>query len=206
MIDYDITKEEAAILKTRGVDPQLLYGEKDIFDLEDVIGSYKSKYRLTKNIAIGVEAQLQHVASLISDPYNPKHREITCISSFPSDLRAKTVALQIFRSAVDDCLERSRKPLWLTIYGDRLDYESLRTKNPSLLVITGCNLESTQYKLERLRDVLEMFNTIPRIVVTGGDCTPLDMFTSRLYLPVKMGVLITADRVVKNLMDILGEM
>lgn len=206
MIDFEIGKEEATILKTRGVDPQLLYGEKDIFDLDEVVKTYKPNYRLTKDIAIGEEAQLKHIAGLISDPYNASNRVITCISSFPSDLRAKMVALQVMRSALEDSVERTRKPLWLTLYGDRLDYESIKNKRPNLIVITGCNLESTQYKLERLRDILEMFNDIPRIVVTGGDCSPVELFQKRLYLPVKMGVLVSADRTVNNLMDVLGDL
>lgn len=207
MIDFDdISKDEATVLKMRGVDPQLLYGDKDVFELEDVVKTYKPNYRLTKEVAIGEQAQLEHVASMIDDPYAKEHRKITCISSFPSDLRAKIVALQIFRSASDDCADKSRKPLWLQIYNDRLDYEKIRDKRPNLLVLTGCNLESSQYKLERLRDVLEAFNDIPRIVVTGGDCSPVDLFMKRLYLPVQMGVLVGSDRTVTNLMDVLGDL
>lgn len=206
MIDFDIDAGEATILRARGVDPQLLFGEKDEFDIQAVIKPYKPRSKYFKTTMVGTDTQLEHYAELVSDPYGLKPR-ITVIGSFPSDLRAKHAALQIFRSAIEVCGSKATKPRWLQIYGDRLDYEKLRESRPNLLVITGVTTEATQYKMERLRDVLEMFNDIPRIVVTGGTNDPTDIFRNRLFLPVEMGILIGADRTVENIVDIfVGEM
>lgn len=201
MIEFTVTKEEAAILKVRGVDPQLLFGPKDVFDVEESVKAYKPRSPYVKTTAVGEDAQLRHLAMMIDDPYKLAPR-ITVIGSFPSDLRAKQTALQIFRSAIEESSNKTRKPLRLQIYGDRLDYEKIQDKRPNLLVVTGVNHESTQYKMERLRDVLEMFNDIPRIVVTGGSNNPTDIFLNRLFLPVEMGILVGAEKTVENLLDL----
>lgn len=201
MLDFDIDKEEAQILRTRGVDPQLLYGAKDEYEIETAIKPYKPRSVFVKTTLVGADEQLTSFARLVENPFH-KHPRITVIGSFPSDLRAKYAALQIFRTAVEISMQRVAKPRWVQIYGDRLDYEKLRDQRPSLLVITGVNTESTQYKMERLRDVLEMFPDIPRIVVTGGTNDPTEMFRNRLFLPLETGILIGADRTVENIVDI----
>lgn len=112
------------------------------------------------------------------------------IGSFPSDARAKFLAQWIMNAAIDAHLANRRPgrhlPLWHRVYGGLSD--PLRDKPiqdmPCMLILSNVNDSSSNYKLEKVRDLLEKFSDIPRIVVTGGE-PPCDLFANKLYLPLK---------------------
>lgn len=202
MLTFNFESDQCKLMQTLGVDPQLLYGKKDEYDIETAAQDYKPMSPYFKGKVFSKHKQLRHLAQLIQNPFEMDPR-ITVISSFPDDMRAKLAALNIFNSAVEDSATTALKPRWVTLYGDRFDYEQLKTKRPSLLVVSNITMESTAYKLERLRDILEMFPKIPRIVVTGGSIDPTELFTKRVHLPVQAGISIGPAHVVKNILDLM---
>ena len=205
MIDFHIESGEADILKHRGVDPQLLYGQKDEFDLASVCLSFKPRHRYVRSMAVESSAkQVTNFSKMLLSPYaSGNYAPLVSICSFPTDERAKLTALQLFRAAVDESSEQLKKPYWHRIYSEYPDFEKIRAKNPNLLVISGVDLESGKLKIEILRDLLEMFSTIPRIVVHAGANDPYKLFNDKLHLKPTWGMLIGSERPVKNLMDLM---
>lgn len=202
MLTFNFEPEQCKMMQTLGVDPQLLYGKKDEYNIEEASQDFKPLSPYFKGKVHSKTKQLQHLAKMITNPFNIDPR-ITVISSFPNDQRAKMAALNVFNSAMEDSGHTVCKPRWVTLYGDRFDYEQLKSKRPSLLVISNVTMESTSYKIERLRDILEMFPKIPRIVVTGGGIDPLELFTKRVHLPVQAGISIGPTHVVSNILDLM---
>lgn len=203
MIDFTFASDHAKKLQSYGVDPQLLWGERSEFDITEAVQDFKPRSNYFKGKVVSGEDQLLYLADLLDNPLEVDPR-ITVISSFPSDLRAKQVALSLFSNAVMDSEATSAKPRWVTLYGDRFDYEKLKQQRPNFLVISNIVMESTSYKLERLRDILEMFPKIPRVVVTGGNIDPVELFTSRIHLPVAGAVSIGPAHVVTNILDLMN--
>lgn len=204
MLDFQFDAVRAKHLQSLGVDPQLLWGDKDEYDITDAVQDFKPKSNYFKGKVVSITEQLDYFANLMDNPLEVEPR-ITVLSSFPSDHRAKMAALNVFNNAVEDTAGKIAKPYWLTLYNDRLDYEKIKAKRPNFLVITNVVMESTSYKLERLRDILEMFPKIPRIVVTGGNIDPVELFTSRIHLPVAGAVSIGPTHVVKNILDLMTQ-
>ena len=204
MLDFQFEAARAKHMQSLGVDPQLLWGDKDEFDIVDAVQDFKPRSNYFKGKVVSAQDQLDYFARLMDNPLDSEPR-ITVLSSFPSDQRAKLAAVNIFNNAVEDTAGKVSKPLWLTLYGDRLDYDKIKAKRPNFLVVTNVTMESTSYKLERLRDVLEMFPKIPRIVVTGGNIDPVELFTTRVHLSVAGAVSIGPTHVVKNILDLMTQ-
>lgn len=200
LLDFKFDTEISAKLRTHGVDPGMLYGEKREFDLMEAAHDYKTLSPYFKTKQVGKRKQLTLAASLLDTPL--KTNGIHVVSSFPNDTRAKLFALHVFRNAFQDSLPTSRKPRWITLYGDKFDYERVRNQRPNLIVISNIVIDSTPYKMERLRDLLSMFGDIPRIVVTGGSVDPTEMFNNRLYMECDSALSIGPDNVVANLLEL----
>ena len=141
MLDFDFTAEVSARLKSLGADPRLLYSSMEQFSLEEAIQDFKPQSQVYKTLKVSASQQIDFCQDLLDEPLdgNP----IISLSSFPSDLRAKITALHIFRNAMLECENTVRKPRWVTLYGDRFNYEELKAKRPSMLFISNVILEST---------------------------------------------------------------
>ena len=142
----------------------------------------------TRNIS--VTKQYKVLSSILDHPLRSSYT--IGISSFPSDLRAKYLAVMIMSAALD-AYKTSHKPgrgmpLWHRVYGGLQD--TLRDRPiaemPCMLIITNVGPDSTSMKMEKVRDLLEKFSDIPRIVVTGRD-PPCNLFANRLQFPMKAG-------------------
>ncbi|WOL24399.1 DNA polymerase [Yersinia phage fHe-Yen9-02] len=201
MLDFDFPPEVCARLRALGADPHTIYHGMNEFELEHAVQPYKTNNKFFKTKTTAVVPQLENFIELLEDPLHGC--PIAVLSSFPSDARAKAAALHVFRNAVLAAGTKVRKPRWVTLYGDRFDYEKLKQQRPSMLVITNVIMDSTQYKMERLRDLLEMFRDIPRVVVTGGSVDPTELFIKRLHLPLNIAVSIGPETVVKNILDLM---
>lgn len=104
--------------------------------------------------------------------------EIPCafgISSTPNDLTAKRMAVSVLKHY------ESRRIQWHTLTGD---YKYSRRKlNCELAVFANVMYDSTPYKLELLRDMLELNPHIPKIVVCSG-ASALELFNVKLHYPI----------------------
>lgn len=129
-----------------------------------------------------IKRQFKEWEELWANPFCAPY--ILCISASPTDLLAQMVGMRLFLRAIDRANENNLcTPLWHQIYGGVRD-DRLRegaVENVPFLVLGGCVTTSTPYKLEKLRDILDMHSEIPRVVVTS-DSDPLDFMYSKLKI------------------------
>lgn len=138
------------------------------------------------------QAQLEHFDAVMEKPFGRPY--IYVIGSSPNDGKAKQVAATIMKTATQMQLQeknlikqtRGRQtPLWHMVTGawaDRLR-DARVTDEPSMLILSNITSMSTNSKLEKVRDLLEMYSNIPRIVVVTGE-DPVTFANKRLMIPV----------------------
>lgn len=184
-----LSKSEMKTLQSRGVFyPDLPARNK--LSVSDLLTKIEQKSPNSPDKIISPAKQLKALNTIMSNPLRGSY--VLAISSYPSDLRAKYLAATIMNEAIKVQQKvRSFKalPLWHHVYGGAGDV--LRDKplaeSPTMLVISNVNANSSQTKLEKVRDLLEKFSNIPRIVVLGGS-DPCSLFSNYLHFPLKVGL------------------
>lgn len=205
-LNIKLSNKELRIMKHRGVAVHEVIGQKNTFNIMNAIERIKPTdlYCDVKLKTYGTKKQLAVLDRLVANPF--RQAPIICISSIPTDHRAKVVAAHIMYSAIKQhsVVRKVRHldlPLWHKVYGGFQD--PLRDKKiakPSMIVLTNINSDSTSVKLEKTRDILEMYDDITRIVVISGE-DPITFFVNRLKHPVKAGIFL--GQVKPDLIDIL---
>jgi hypothetical protein len=119
------------------------------------------------------------------------------VGGFPSDARAKQLALHMFIKAIEEYQTRDPRkntnrslPLWHHVYGGFGDaLRDMKSDFPSFIVISNITPECTNLKMEKVRDCLTKFNNmdIPVLVVCAG-MDPYTLFTTKLYYPMRWGM------------------
>ena len=115
---------------------------------------------------------------------DPSDAIIYSVSGVPDDSKALYFATYL----VEQHLNRvhNANVLWETIYGgfsNELLKKDLSIVRPSLLVISNLTPNSSSITLEKVRDILVKFSSIPRIVVSAGE-DPISFVSARLHCPV----------------------
>lgn len=99
-----------------------------------------------------------------------------CISSPVHDGYAKFIgAVWFLRWLEAQQLSNRSRPIWHSINGGY--YDLLRDKKPACsgLIVTGVVAGSSQVKIEKLRDILELYPAIPKVILTS-DKSPIETF------------------------------
>jgi hypothetical protein len=123
------------------------------------------------------ERQLDSLAAFVSSDLS-----YPCtfgISSSPNDAKAKRVAVDLMRGFI----ERGKRVHWTTVLGTFRNEARDRLINCDLLILGNVLYDSTPTKIECCRDILELYQGIPRIVVTSGNHA-LALFNDRLNFPL----------------------
>lgn len=119
---------------------------------------------------------------------DPTRRMVYGVSGNPHDGKAKLFAAYL----VDQHIKhrgRGSHVVWHTVYegfDNKLlrEYDEVDGKSPpTLLVLTNITPNASSTRLGKVRDLLERFSDIPRIVVMAGE-DPLSFFTTRLYYKI----------------------
>ena len=126
---------------------------------------------------IGAETQYNSIESFAANPLAPC---VYGVSSAPSDDKAKYFAAFLVQTFVIGVPATHNNIVWHYLYGDLKNPLLTSGSRPNLLVLTGLSPNSSNYKLEKARDLLEHFSDIPRIVVIAGE-DPITFFATRLY-------------------------
>ena len=198
-LNFLYSKQRTKIMRLQGVDYQCLLGARNNFDVDSAIVRIKSELDDLTVKGISPKRQAGWINMLLEQPL--RSNPVIAISSYPSDLRAKLLASQFMHKAIAFQQDATRRrytqkdfPLWHRVYGGYKD--ELRDgdkKNPSMLIITNVSDDSTQIKVEKVRDLLEMYDRIPRIVVLGGS-NPMTFFANRLHYPLKYAMYLGLER------------
>ena len=186
-----VSKEREKTLISRGVPyADMLHGVST-FDVLGSITKYEAEIYGMHNKVVSIAKQVRALNSIIDNPIRARYS--VCINSFPSDLYAKYLAVHLFQLAMESWAKRHKPgrsmPIWHRVFGGLNDPLRDRTSDdlPSLLVITNVNDASSAYKLEKVRDLLEKYSDVPRIVVTSSK-DPISFFANKLHYPINAGI------------------
>jgi len=195
IISHFYSPARMKLLHSRGVDSYSVLRGKEKFDLDEFVTKISTNIAGMRSKTVGTASQLKALERIFENPFRSNYT--LAITSWPSDLRAKQVAVSLMSRAMflqnstkSKVLLARRLPLWYRIYGG---FEcGLRDKPeeapPSLLVLSNVAENSTNSKIEKIRDLLERYSEIPRVVVIGGSTDPLTFFATKLFYPLKMGL------------------
>lgn len=187
IIEYKPDTRTQNIFLRMGV-PQNLWQSKK-FELEDCIRAYTSNIDGYDPARITTRQQIESIAEILDNPVRSAYT--CCISSDLDDTRAKLVATTICEQAVVMDINFYWHRLMGGFYDSLLEGDTIIT-NPKLLIIYNILFELDNHRLSKLRDILETFNNIPRIVVTsGGD--PIELF-AKLGLDLTYPILLRTSK------------
>jgi hypothetical protein len=159
----------------------------DVFKVISKTVSITKQYRVAEHLLENIE----------------RYKGVFCISSFPSDERAKFLTTSIIEKLLlrrEKSKKTIAKPLWHRVYGGFKD--ELRDKHvdkPSLLVLSNVDCSNnSSVKIEKIRDILEKFEGIPIIVVLAGP-DPLSFFGNVLHYPLRAGIMLGPPNRIKEI-------
>lgn len=195
----------AEVLRQLGTDPRTLYHEKDAFELEGSFFEFQPTVSGVQRATISCESQEKSALKLMENPLGANYCAMVC--SYPTDVRAKVFGAELLKRCWEagrnhaDLDVRKRRPLWYTLYNNYLDYDALKKRNPTALFISNITDDTTPQKMERLRDLLEMFSGIPRVVMVGSAVDPVTLAAQRLRYSITHPLMFKGKTVVVSLLD-----
>lgn len=197
-LDYKIDSDRQKLLKMQGVDGAAFGMLRQPFLLDDALVSitpYVPKW-LPDDFDLPRTSVPRQVDALHRLLINPLHgRPIIGIGSMVSDDRAKFLAMQIMNAAITQHKNGSHKgkllPLWHRVmggYNDPLrDVKDSERPNISMLILTNVGVDSTPHKIEKIRDLLEIYDNIPRVVVMNGS-DPISFFADKIRMSMQYAI------------------
>lgn len=202
----DFKKDVSAALEMRLIKnglPRNFWTTKS-FTLASVVRSFTSDVEGLKPVSLSAKEQITEYTKLIKKPL--RMPLIYCIASKPNDQIAKVLGAMVMAHATAVYSEKSSKapqikehPLWHTVtgsFGDSL-LDKRNTANPSMLILSNIMATSTNQKLEKVRDLLETYSAIPRIVLVAG-MDPITFFNTKLMYPLNGAFFACKDNVLKE--------
>ena len=192
------SRDDVRLLKSRGVSGGDIFHDRGKIDILDQLVKFETDLPRVKSKPIAVVRQIKALDKILE---NPLSSYTLGIASFPSDVRAKQLAVHIMMRAIEQWKVKHRPgktlPMWHRVFGglhDAIRDRKVQDDNPSLLVISNINELSSNYKLEKVRDLLETFDC-PKIVVMGC-LDPVTFFGTKFYSAINAGILIgPSDRI-----------
>ena len=175
ILRHSFSPKAKRILEKSGVPHSAFMRANVGVNMDEAVVKIEAELSGTKLRKLTTQRQLRNFEKLYDNPLRGSY--LFVISSYPTDLRAKNVALSIMARAMDHFYKKKREnrallrrtpPVWHNVMGgfkDKfLDTDSAIT--PSLLILSNVTDDSTQLKCEKLRDIIVKYDNIPRIVVT----------------------------------------
>lgn len=178
-IKIKLNEKLLPMMKNRGMNRSVLAQRP--FDFRPI--SFTSTIDGLKPKLFNAKRQIEWLEEFLDDPFQPKSY---CLVSAPNDAMAKMLAAYMMQHAISRGGSRTALPLWHDLTGgfsNPLLEGNSQAIGASLLVLNNVGASSTQPKIEKLRDTLETYTSMPRIVVATG-CDPFMFFTKYLYLPI----------------------
>lgn len=194
-LEHRIALDESMVglLRNRGMNGSALAQRP--FDFRPT--SFTADIEGLKPKVFSTKKQLKMFESFLADPFAAKSY---CLVSAPNDSMAKLLAAWMMQYAIKNAPTRAALPLWIDIMGGFENKFVTNRVGASMLVLNNVGTTSTQPKIEKLRDILETYSDIPKVVVaTGAD--PYAFFTRWLYLPLH-GLAYLTNNNVKRLLEL----
>jgi len=139
------------------------------FDLDDYIEPISTEvYGKVRRVSVKAQSnQLEKFVKALNSKGTTN--SVLCIAGKYSDMRAMQVAAHIAPTSAK----------WHRVISGFHDDLLVKKPNVPVLVLSNIVEQSTPHKLEKVRDLLDTYDTIPRIVCIGG-IDPLKFFGERI--------------------------
>lgn len=193
VLNFKFSNERVKALRAQGVDSSVFQSLRRPFSLDDALETitpFVPKW-LPEDYSIPKTSVRRQISSLYKMLNNPMYGSpIVCIGSMVTDERAKFLAMTFMDIAIqqmkDGAQKGKRMPKWHKLLGNYQDElrDSKERPNYAMLVLTNVAPDSTPVKLEKLRDILEMYDSVPRIVVVNGS-DPVSFFAEKIRMPLE---------------------
>lgn len=156
--------------------------------------------RLREKIILD-SVQTRNLREWMADPTAP----ITySVSGNPNDSKANLFAAYLLSIHMKK-LGVKANPVWETLYGGFSDPKVLtRSENlgrPTILIISNLAINSVNSKIGKAQDLIEQFQSIPRIIVSAGE-DPISFMSTRLHKPVQ-GIAYFSESLVKKTVQVI---
>jgi hypothetical protein len=182
-----IHKDFATALKDQGV-PWSVFAERE-FALEQACANISYEADRMKPVIYKKSEQLQDFLSVISEPFNKPYLYV--ISGKPADTQACAVAAVILIAASmahsrlraeqpSHRYARMNKPRWVKLSNDFKDNVHDANWKPAMMVLSNITPNSSALKLEKVRDLLEFYDNIPRVVVVN-EYDPITFLNHKIH-------------------------
>lgn len=182
-----INKKYYESLKDQGV-PWSVFAEKD-FNLEQATANIVYQNERMQSITFSKKDQIAEFISVINNIFEKPF--VYVISGKPADTRACCVAAALLiagstehaRIREEDTTNRFaklNKPKWVKLSNDYKDNLHDASWKPSMLVLSNITPNSSAFKLEKVRDMLEFYDDIPRIVVIN-EYDPITFLNHKIH-------------------------
>lgn len=182
-MEISIVKSKHSILFHAGV-PNLVLLRKEI-DLKNAVTYIEATTgKNQKPVNLKRDEQIRMFKRLAKHPL--KKPALFCISSNPTDTEAKYAAAFLLSKALEKYREKQKTgetntapPRWHVLTGAYQDFYREQKRNVSFLVLTNVLHDSSDVKVEKLRDLVEMYSDIPKVIVTATQ-DPITFCTEKL--------------------------
>lgn len=202
ILNFKYEAERVKTLKMQGVDGSAFAVLRRPFLLDDALVSITpmvpkwlpEDYNIPKT---SVRRQIEACHKLLINPL--RGNPIVGIGSMVTDDRAKFLAMSFMDEAIDQMKKGSHRgkllPVWHRVMGGYQDElrDSKERKNISMLIIANVGPDSTPQKIEKVRDLLERYDHIPRIVVVNGS-DPVSFFAEKIRMTMQYAILLNSAR------------
>lgn len=159
------------------------------FNTDQHLISIVSEVEGLKTRRVPKKQQQEALQRVLEKPFGAPY--LLAISSMPNDGKAKMLAALIMQQAIRAHIGGKFRgtrgkdlPLWHFVNGSWHDkLRDSQDEKPSMLILSNFTKDSTAAKTEKVRDLLERFNDIPRILLMTPD-DPLSTVNRKLFVPV----------------------
>lgn len=126
---------------------------------------------------IEASVQQESLDNFIAHPLEP---QIYVVAGSPDDSKAKYFAAYLAYQHMK--LIQFHSVAWEPVFGGFENRLMKSEASLSMLIISGLAENSTNFKLEKARDLIERYADIPRIIVCAGE-DPISFAATRLHVP-----------------------
>lgn len=141
------------------------------------------------------KTQLAWLNRLIDDPYHGPY--VAYLSDYKEGDISRTVAAAVFSNAMHSFQvgTHRERPRWIRLHqGFDTQIPLYGSDRPSLLVLDNVFADSTQTKVEKIRDIISAYDDTPVIVIVSTPGSPLSL-VERFHLQVDYGILLRDTRI-----------
>ena len=188
IIRHNFSPKAKRILEKSGVPHSAFLRANSSINIDESVVKIECELNGTKLRKVSTSRQVKNFEKMWENPLWGSY--LFVISSYPTDIRAKNVALAVMAKAMDQFYRKKREnkvlikrtpPVWHNVMSGFKD-KFLDTEInvlPSMLILSNVTEDSTQLKMEKLRDLIVKYDGIPRIVITCAS-DPLTFMLGRI--------------------------